>query len=210
MKPQTQSDNAAQKLAASIDQAIENLAQLTNESLCSEMMALYLSTLAKFHHYSLSNQFLIQMQHPGAEIVAGYKAWQQHKRQVKRGGKGIAILAPCTYKSEDDAGNVSYTLAGFRTAYVFDVSQTEGEPIPTIEWRSPAQSALLRAGLDHYAAANQIPVAIAPLPGNTQGECSAKGITPQLTGRGTGARAGQRSRTRARPGAGIWVCEAAM
>lgn len=118
----TQVDDALGKLAA-------DLAAGKSDSLKR-----YLDTMARFHRYSFGNCMLIAMQRPDATIVAGFGRWLELKRYVRKGEKGIAILAPCVRKTkvvdketkeEKDASRV----CGFRTTYVFDVSQTEGEPL---------------------------------------------------------------------------------
>jgi len=98
----------------------------------------YLKCMSKFHNYSLNNTLLIALQRPDASLVAGYQAWRKdHGRQVRKGEKGIKIIAPCKYKVEldekDDDGNqktAEYT--GFKVATVFDYAQTEGPELPTI------------------------------------------------------------------------------
>jgi len=103
----------------------------------------YLATMSKFHHYSFNNQMLIALQHPGAERVAGFKKWQELGRQVRKGEKGISILAPRKARVElkDAAGNPirdengkprrELRVIGVTTATVFDVSQTDGPDLPT-------------------------------------------------------------------------------
>lgn len=93
----------------------------------------WLSVASKFHDYSLNNQLLILRQRPTATRVAGFKCWQAMGRQVRKGEKGIAILAPSIRKNEDpDPDTASTVLVGFRVVYVFDVSQTDGEPLPSL------------------------------------------------------------------------------
>src|SRR5579875_306860 len=91
-----------------------------------------LARQARFHTYSFGNQLLIAMQRPEATQVAGYVTWQKAGRQVRRGEKGIAILAPVTVKKtreRDDGTEESWwQLVGFRVEYVFDIAQTD--PIP--------------------------------------------------------------------------------
>ena len=119
----------------------------------SETYKAYLSTMAKFHNYSLNNTLLIAMQKPDATLVAGYQAWQkQHPRLVKKGEKGIQIIAPSPYKAKKerevlDPGTgrpkldaqgkpvteiVEVEYPAFRVATVFDVSQTEGKELPSL------------------------------------------------------------------------------
>lgn len=89
---------------------------------------------SKFRVYSFSNQLLIYMQRPDASRVMGYKQWPSVNRFVRKGEKGIAILAPLIYKQKNEPkGGESETfkkvIRGFRTVHVFDVSQTDGEPL---------------------------------------------------------------------------------
>jgi antirestriction protein ArdC len=90
----------------------------------------YLAVGARFHRYSLNNVILIHTQRPDATRVAGFRLWQSLGRQVRKGEKGIAILAPVVRKVEEDSGEQSRAVVGFRCAHVFDVAQTDGEPLP--------------------------------------------------------------------------------
>lgn len=95
----------------------------------SDRLRAYLAMLARFHQYSWGNVLLIHMQFPTASRIAGYRAWQRLGRQVRRGARAIHILAPVLRKDpqdEDDPGRI----VAFRTAHVFDISQTEGEALP--------------------------------------------------------------------------------
>lgn len=88
-------------------------------------------TRATFHDYSLNNCMLIAMQCPEAAQVAGFKAWQQLGRQVRKGEHAIKIMAPMVVKQRDDNGNeTDDTVTLFRAVSVFDISQTDGEPLP--------------------------------------------------------------------------------
>jgi antirestriction protein ArdC len=103
----------------------------------------YLATMSKFHNYSFNNQMLIALQCPGAERVAGFKKWQELGRQVRKGERGISILAPRKARVElkDAAGNPirdengkprrDMRVIGVTTATVFDISQTDGPDLPT-------------------------------------------------------------------------------
>jgi antirestriction protein ArdC len=90
----------------------------------------WLNTRAAFHNYSFNNTLLIACQRPDATQVAGFRQWQALGRQVRKGEKGIAILAPMVKKVEDEAGELHRKVYGFRTVYVFDIAQTDGEPLP--------------------------------------------------------------------------------
>lgn len=94
----------------------------------------YLSFVAKFHHYSLSNQLLILIQRPDATRVAGYRKWEEMGRHVRKGEHGISILAPRTAKVPDeerDESKPKYRVIGYTTVSVFDIAQTDGADIPT-------------------------------------------------------------------------------
>jgi hypothetical protein len=103
----------------------------------SDTFKRYLKAQAVFHRYSARNVFLILYQYPEATRVAGYTTWQKLGRQVRRGERGITIFAPSPFKktSTDEAsGEVTEELIPrFKTATVFDYSQTVGEPLPTIQ-----------------------------------------------------------------------------
>ncbi len=136
-----------------IKQITDKLEQGVHQIFESDNYRAYLSTMAKFHSYSLNNTILIAMQKPGATLVAGYTAWQKdHNRHVKKGEKGIQIIAPSPYKvkQERDAldpktgkpqmdaqGNplkeiIEVERPAFKVATVFDISQTEGKELPSI------------------------------------------------------------------------------
>ncbi len=119
------------------DQGLESLAQELAAGR-SQRLIEYLDVLGRFHHYSFGNALLIAFQKPESTHVAGFHAWKKLGRQVKKGEKGIAILAPLVYRckvEDQDDGRSSEpvkvkALRGFRVVYVFDVSQTDGKPLP--------------------------------------------------------------------------------
>jgi hypothetical protein len=114
---------------------LEELSTGVRELSSSEKWTEYLDTQSKFHSYSFGNTVLILRQCPQASRVAGYKRWQELGRQVKKGEHKIWILAPMikNVKSEDgDLEKEQRRLVGFRGVGVFDESQTEGDPLPTI------------------------------------------------------------------------------
>ena len=95
----------------------------------------WLDTAAKFYRYSFGNQILIMAQNPNASQVAGFHKWLELGRHVRKGEKGLRILAPCTYKRTDadpDTGEETTArhVGGFRGAAVFDISQTDGDELP--------------------------------------------------------------------------------
>ena len=134
------------EITDSIEQGIKELFQ-------SDKYAEYLRTMSKFHSYSVRNTILIHMQRPDATAVAGFNAWKnKFQRHVKKGEKGITILAPTPFKKKieekkldpvtqapmvDANGNIimeeeEIEIPLFRPVKVFDVSQTEGKPLPQL------------------------------------------------------------------------------
>ena len=87
--------NELQDIMAKLEQGVKDVFN-------SENYKNYLSVMSKFHRYSINNSLLIALQKPDATLVAGYKAWQEHKRQVKKGEKSIRILAPQTYTVREE------------------------------------------------------------------------------------------------------------
>lgn len=132
-----------------VEDLLERLDEKIDEVKSSDEFKELLKTFSKFHNYSLQNTLLIKMQKPEATFVAGYKQWQEKfNRRVKKGEKGIAILAPFTYKTKEVKVREVVTSDGevmekeieeevkktyFRPVYVFDISQTEGEPLPELD-----------------------------------------------------------------------------
>jgi antirestriction protein ArdC len=117
------------------NQAIEQLITALNEGR-SETLTQYLAAIGRFHRYSLRNVMLIASQKPTATHVAGFHAWHKLGRFVKKGESGILILAPIVRRenerNEQNKTDESSTAVGFRAAYVFDISQTEGQQLPEI------------------------------------------------------------------------------
>lgn len=100
----------------------------------SETLKRFLDTVARFHHYSLNNALLIAGQRPDATRVAGFHAWRKLGRCVRKGERGIAIVAPMSCRKSGDeretiVDDEQATVFGFRVVYVFDITQTDGEPI---------------------------------------------------------------------------------
>ena len=114
-----------------VNAALSTLEQGIDGILDSQSFGDYLATMAKFHHYSAGNVLLIQLQAPEASRVAGYQRWKQLGRQVKFGEKGIKILVPHVHKQTDqETGEEERIVRNFGLGTVFDVSQTEGNPLP--------------------------------------------------------------------------------
>ena len=144
----------ANNIEKQLKEISERLEQGVKEIFTSERYTEYLNTMSKFHNYSFNNTLLITMQKPEATLVAGYQAWQKKfNRHVKRGEKGIQIIAPAPIREKQeiekidpvtkepvigDDGQpeteiVEMVIPRFRVTTVFDVSQTEGEPIAELE-----------------------------------------------------------------------------
>ncbi len=117
------------------NKAIEQLLAALNEGR-SEMLTQYLAAIGRFHRYSLRNVMLIASQKPTATHVAGFHTWHKLGRFVKKGERGILILAPIVRRKNESAEqndtDESSTAVGFRAAYVFDISQTDGQELPEI------------------------------------------------------------------------------
>jgi len=149
---------------------LEILALETDQARKSEEMQRYLDFVAKFHQYSPSNIFLIMLTRPDATHVAGFQAWKQMGRYVKKGEKGIPIFAPMIHKEDPDNEDSPKVLHGFRVVYVFDVSQTDGDPLPPVpDWKSPEKNAELNKKLIRFAESRGITVTFKELHGETQG-----------------------------------------
>lgn len=157
----------------------------------SEKYKSYLSTMSKFHNYSFNNTLLIALQKPEATLVAGYKAWQKNfERHVNKGEKAIRILAPAPYKIKEERDKLDpvtgemmldengmpqkeeteVTIPAFRAVSVFDVSQTDGKPIPELE----AQELLSTVeGYEDFVQAlmnvSPVPVSFEEIPGDSKG-----------------------------------------
>ncbi len=176
-----------QKVQEITDKLEEGLKELFE----SEKYKTYLTTMSKFHNYSFNNTLLIAMQKPEATLVAGYKAWQKNfERHVNKGEKAIRILAPASYKIKEERDKldpvtgemmfdengmpqkeqVEVTIPAFRAVSVFDVSQTDGKPIPELE----AQELLSTVeGYEDFVQALMnvapVPIGFEDIPGDSKG-----------------------------------------
>ncbi|MGN0265445.1 MAG: YodL domain-containing protein [Lachnospiraceae bacterium] len=176
-----------QKVQEITDKLEEGLKELFE----SEKYKTYLSTMSKFHNYSFNNTLLIAMQKPEATLVAGYKAWQKNfERHVNKGEKAIRILAPAPYKITEERDKldpvtgemmfdengmpqkeqVEVTIPAFRAVSVFDVSQTDGKPIPELE----AQELLSTVeGYEDFVQVlmnvSTVPIGFEDIPGDSKG-----------------------------------------
>ena len=155
-RPQQKREELADKLAQGVA-ALRDSAEFQR----------YLNVAARFHSYSFGNQILIGMQCPDASRVAGYKTWQSTGRQVRKGERGIRILAPRPWKEHRDGcargkcdcpdGGV-----GFTSVSVFDVSQTDGDDLPAITTDLAGDDAGLWAGLAEIATAENLEIDTTP------------------------------------------------
>ena len=154
----------------------------------SDRFQAYLDTMARFHNYSFNNTILIAMQ--GGQLVAGYSKWRnEFHRNVKKGAKGIKIFAPASYKTtrevpkldeqgqtvKDKDGNTvteqkEIEVQAFKIVSVFDVSQTEGEPLPSLGVEE------LVGDVEQYPVffkalewTSPVPISFGDLPGKTHG-----------------------------------------
>lgn len=130
--------NSKKSAALKRQQEVERLQQMLADGiqnyLTDDLYATYLDSVAKFHQYSARNSMLILMQNPHATAVASYVDWK-HKfhRHVKAGEHGIRIIAPIARRiaaGTEEAEDRKPAICGFRAATVFDVAQTDGEPLP--------------------------------------------------------------------------------
>ena len=106
------------------------LEQGVDAILTSDGFRAYLTAQARFRQYSVNNVLLILHQQPDATRVAGYRTWESMGRQVRKGEKGIRIMAPRIGKEDRGDGVVERRVTGFGVATVFDVSQTDGDALP--------------------------------------------------------------------------------
>lgn len=115
-----------------VESGLRDLADLTDEARTSDEVLTYLEFMAHFHDYSFYNTMSIYLHNPTATRVAGFTTWKKLGRRVRKGEKGIPILAPCFVRKskQNDEDDVEKSIAYFKVVYVFDVSQTDGEPLP--------------------------------------------------------------------------------
>jgi antirestriction protein ArdC len=111
------------------------------ELVSGEDWATMLATAARFHTYSSNNVMLILSQRPDATRVAGYQTWRTLGRQVRKGERGISILAPVVVRADSrqtdrdarEATDERETVVGYKVTHVFDIAQTDGEPLPEVD-----------------------------------------------------------------------------
>ena len=172
-----------QEITAGIEQGIKELFE-------SEKYMRYLSVMSKFHRYSVNNTMLIYMQKPEATLVAGFNKWKnQFARHVKKGEHGITIIAPTPYKKKieemkrdpdthapilDADGKAvmeekEIEIPMFRPVKVFDVSQTDGKPLPELASSLSGTVPHYEAFLEALRRSASVPIEFEPMAANTDG-----------------------------------------
>ena len=175
------SPTKADTLSSSMAAAIAALAAETDSAKQDAGFRAWLTSMSRFHRYSWGNQLLIAIQCPNATRVAGFQAWLKLGRYVKKGEKGIGILAPIlrqvssAAKGQNNRGlkpseKGVQELLGFRGATVFDMAQTDGNPLPEApEHNATEGGEALLPKLEAAAASWGIAVAYEAIPGSIQG-----------------------------------------
>ena len=170
MNTPNQFNNSATDLKVRITEHIQELAEATDAARVSDEMLRYLDTCARFHKYSMYNVIQILITCPDATIVAGFKKWLSMGRNVRKGEHGIPILAPIFSVVTDEEGIEHERLVGFKVVYVFDISQTDGEPLPEPpDWKSPEKNNELQERLINFAENKGIQVQVKHIGRDVQG-----------------------------------------
>ena len=172
-----------QQITAGIEQGIKELFE-------SEKYMRYLSVMSRFHRYSVNNTMLIYMQKPDATLVAGYNKWKnQFERHVKRGEHGITIIAPTPFKKKieeqkldpdtkapmlDAEGKVimeerEVEIPMFRPVKVFDVSQTDGKPLPELASSLSGNVQNYEVFMEALRRSAPVPLSVEPMAANMDG-----------------------------------------
>ena len=172
-----------QQITAGIEQGIKELFE-------SEKYMRYLSVMSRFHRYSVNNTMLIYMQRPDATLVAGYNKWKnQFERHVKRGEHGITIIAPTPFKKKieeqkldpdtkapilDAEGKIimeerEVEIPMFRPVKVFDVSQTDGKPLPELASSLSGNVQNYEAFMEALRRSAPVPLSVEPMAANMDG-----------------------------------------
>ena len=125
-----QSEKTADRLKEITGKLEKGVAELFESDRYKE----YLRVMARFHRYSFNNTLLIAMQCPGATRLAGFQSWKKFGRHVKKGEKGIKVIAPTPFKKtvEEDGEEKEVVVPRYKVVSTYDVSQTEGKPLPEI------------------------------------------------------------------------------
>lgn len=132
----------AKELKSKVEDEIRQLAETVDVERKGTRFAEILDTMAKFHKYSFNNSILIRLQKPEAQRVAGFQTWKGLGRFVKKGEKGIHILAPLVRKkvleAKEGTEQEIQVLRGFMAVTVFDISQTEGRELEDFQYQELA------------------------------------------------------------------------
>ena len=172
-----------QQITAGIEQGIKELFE-------SEKYMRYLSVMSRFHRYSVNNTMLIYMQKPDATLVAGYNKWKnQFERHVKRGEHGITIIAPTPFKKKIEEQKLDpdtkapildadgkavmeekeIEIPMFRPVKVFDVSQTDGKPLPELASTLSGSVQNYEAFMEALRRSAPVPLSVEPMAANMDG-----------------------------------------
>lgn len=172
----------AQSQSEKLKQTLDKLEAGVMEVFTSEKYITYLQVMSKFHTYSANNQILIAMQMPEATVVAGYNSWMRNfDRHVKRGEKAITILAPSKMKIKVDTDRTDADgkviqeereTITFHPVSVFDVSQTEGKPLPQIISELTGDVNRYEQLLNAVRQAAPYPIEIGAVEGSAKGWCN--------------------------------------
>ena len=154
-----------QDLQSNLRKLVENLANETDAARQSELFRDYLRVSSLFHNYSWGNQMMIWSHRPAATRVAGYQTWRKMDRFVRAGEKGIPIFAPMIFKRQEAADTdglvtVEKSHLWFKVVYVFDISQTDGKPLPNLPTGCTGNAGDLEQRLCAFAAEKGIRVEI--------------------------------------------------
>lgn len=170
METQFHSHQSAGEMQKNLLKYLQELATETDEARKSKEMTQYLDFSSRFYRYSANNVWLIMLQKPDATFVAGYNTWQKMGRQVLRGQHGIMIFAPMLVKAKITDGEAVSRLVDFKSTFVFDISQTQGRPLPAQpNWKSLGQNDELRRRLMLFAKNKGINVDYKDLEQDVQG-----------------------------------------
>ena len=122
-----------EKSSDRLKEITDRLEQGITDLFDSERYKNYLRVMSRFHSYSFNNTMLIFLQRPDATHLAGFQAWKKFGRHVRKGEKGIKVIAPAPYKKtiEEDEAKV-IVVPHFKVVSTYDLSQTDGEPLPEI------------------------------------------------------------------------------
>lgn len=124
----------SEKLSDRLKEITDRLEQGVTDLFESDRYKEYLRVMARFHRYSFNNTLLIAMQCPGATRLAGFQSWKKFGRYVKKGEKGIKVIAPTPFKKnvEEDGEEKVIVVPRYKVVSTYDISQTEGKPLPEI------------------------------------------------------------------------------